>query len=127
MSVGGWTYSSNFAAPASSIQGRQTFARSAVTLLKDLGLDGIDIDWEYPKDRTEAHNLVLLLKECREELDSYGKSLSEKHHFELTVACPAGAQNYEKMDLRGMHAYLDFWNLIAYDYARSWHANARHQ
>jgi chitinase len=127
LSIGGWTYSSNFAAPASTPAGREKFASSAVELIKDFGFDGIDIDWEYPKSSTEAQHFVLLLKACREAMDHYVSTLPHRHHFELTVACPAGPQNYQNMDIRGMDQYLDFWNLMAYDYAGSWDAHAGHQ
>ncbi|KAI5365202.1 putative glycoside hydrolase family 18, catalytic domain, glycosyl hydrolase family 18 (GH18) active [Septoria linicola] len=127
LSIGGWTYSANFPKPASTAAGRQKFADSSVELLKDLGFDGIDVDWEYPVDAVEAKNAVLLLEAVRQALDAYAATLPSKPHFLLTVATAAGPQNYEKLDIAGMDAVLDFWNLMAYDYAGSWDTNAGHQ
>ncbi|KAI0475676.1 glycoside hydrolase family 18 protein [Xylariaceae sp. FL0804] len=127
LSVGGWTYSANFRQPASTPQGRQAFAASCVELIKHLGFDGIDIDWEYPQSAGEAADFVALLQAVRDALDAYGRSLPTPYHFELTVACPAGASNYERLDLAAMDRLLDFWNLMAYDYAGSWDQAAGHQ
>ncbi|KAA8646237.1 hypothetical protein EYZ11_000623 [Aspergillus tanneri] len=121
LSIGGWTYSSNFAQPASSDAGRTKFAETATRLVLDLGFDETDSDVDT--DETEAQNFVLLLQKCRETLDR----AASNRKFLLTIACPAGPNNYTKLKLPQMTPYLDFYNLMAYDYAGSWDTNAGHQ
>lgn len=122
------------------------FASSATTLLKNrecqsnpnitraepdipaVGFDGIDIDWEYPQNEDEANNFVLLLNETKSSLANYSSTLKkETPPFLLSAAVPAGPDNYSKLKISEMNQHLDFWNLMAYDYAGSWDVDSGHQ
>ncbi|KAL8283749.1 hypothetical protein RQP46_005544 [Phenoliferia psychrophenolica] len=129
LSIGGWTYSPNFAVPMSTASGRDVFVTSSIKLLEDYGLDGLDIDWEYPKDASQAQNYVDLLRALREGLDRHAasKGLAPADGYELTIAAPCGPSNYEILKVREMDQYLSFWNLMAYDYSGSWESTAGHQ
>ncbi|KAH7124833.1 chitinase [Dactylonectria estremocensis] len=126
LSIGGWTWSTNFPAAASSPATRATFAKSAVTLMKDWGFDGIDVDWEYPANDTEASNMILLLQAVRNELDSYAQQYAPGHHFQLSIAAPAGSEHYGRLHMKELGVLLDRINLMAYDYAGSWSAYSGH-
>ncbi|WAO97137.1 Chitinase [Fusarium falciforme] len=126
LSIGGWTWSSNFAAAASTATTRSAFAKSAVTLMKDWGFDGIDIDWEYPSSGQDADNMVLLLRAVRDEMDLYATKFAPGHHFQLSVAAPAGPEHYSKLRLSELADILDHVNIMAYDYAGSFGNVAGH-
>lgn len=64
--------------------------------------------------------MVLLLQALRQSLDTYGNSLSTPYRFQLTVASPAGGSYSQTLHLADIDPYVDFWNLMAYDYAGSW-------
>lgn len=98
-------------------------------LLTDLALDGLDIDWEYPKDDEEAFYYVHLLYELRLAMDKYQQQCGQLNQprLLLTVAVPCGPDHYRKLRLREMQPYVDLFYLMAYDYAGSWDRVAGHQ
>ncbi|PHH67787.1 hypothetical protein CDD82_1129 [Ophiocordyceps australis] len=128
-SVGGFSASQqgHFARAASTEQGRQRFAQSAVQVIADWGFDGLDIDWEFPSTQGEARQFVQLLEACRGQLDKYAARLGQEYRYELSVASSAGRKNYGKLPLKDMDAVVDAWYLMAYDFAGTWDSTAGHQ
>ena len=127
LSIGGWTWSENFPEAAATEETRATFAKTAVAFLKDWGLDGIDVDWEYPASSEEGENMVLLLKRTREELDAYAQEHADGHHFQLSIAAPAGPNHIEHLKIAELGEVLDHINLMAYDFAGSFSDASGHQ
>lgn len=123
LSIGGWTYRGNFAPALGNKNGRETFAKTSVQQLKDLGFDGIDIDWEYPNTTSQAADLVDTCRLMRQELDAYSSTLPHKPHFLLTMAVPAGPEHFPYFDLPKLEPYVDFMNLMAFDYQGSVFSN----
>lgn len=91
LSIGGWTYSPSFHPVVVNPAARAQFVESSIKLLEDYGLDGLDIDYEYPGNDEQARGYVDLLREMREGLDRHAQRKSANYRFLLTVRdmCPS--------------------------------------
>jgi len=110
LSVGGWG-SGRFSEMAADGNLRKSFCASCASAIADFGLDGIDIDWEYPTadgagisaSPEDTDNFTLLMHDLREALGP-GKI--------LTIATSATARY---IDYQAIVDDLDFVNVMAYD------------
>ncbi|KAF9098436.1 hypothetical protein BGX29_008219 [Mortierella sp. GBA35] len=127
LSIGGWTWSTNFAGVAASPDKRANFVKTSIELMNNLGLDGLDIDWEYPKTPEDAVNYVSLLRELRQAMDDYAAEKGDSIPYLLTGAMPCGESQYSLLRLSEMNQYMDRFYLMAYDLAGSWSDAAGHQ
>ncbi|KAI3341076.1 glycoside hydrolase superfamily [Ustulina deusta] len=88
--------------------GREHFTDSLVKLVKDQGISGVDIDWEYPGD---GDNYLEMLKLLRKKLGS---------SFSLSIAAPASYWYLRPFPIDAMAEYLDYIIYMTYDLHGQW-------
>ena len=142
ISLGGWTWSRGFSSAARP-ENRQAFVSSCIDAYirgnlpvtdgaggagAALGVfDGIDIDWEYPVacgiacgTPEDNANFTALLAEFRRQLDAVRPGLL------LTVAVGAGVDKIRVTNPAAYHPYLDFINVMTYDFHGGWDPRTNH-
>jgi len=142
ISLGGWTYSRNFSSAASPAN-RQAFVASCIDAYIKGNLpvtdsaggpgaaagvfDGIDIDWEYPVacglscgTPADNANFTALLAEFRRQLDAVRPGLL------LTIAAGAGVDKVRVTDPAAYSQYLDYINVMTYDFHGTWDPQTNH-
>ena len=139
LSIGGWGGGTYFSDAALTPASREIFVEDCINkyILGNLSTDstgikkgiasgifyGFDIDWEFPvkggPDGThynvnDRENFTGLLKVFREKLSEINP------HLMLTAAVAAAKPNLDNYDIKSVQKYLDFFNLMTYDYHGSW-------
>jgi chitinase len=141
VSVGGWDWSNRFSNVADSPEARANFIASSLRLMRRYGLDGIDIDWEYPTEAgvpcvagetcarpQDKQNFITLARELRGAFDAAGKQ--DRKHYAITIAA-GGNANYindagSSAWIRELARSLDWINIMAYDFHMPWEKNSGH-
>jgi GH18 family chitinase len=127
ISVGGWTWSAYFSDIAMTDATRTVFAQSCVEFIVEYGFDGIDYDWEYPveggldgnhHDPDDKVNLTLLLQKTRELLDV--QEAIDGNEYLLSIATSASPMMSSNLELDILHEYVDFINIMSYDFHGPW-------
>ncbi len=104
----------------------EAFVSSAMAVVREYGLDGIDCDWEFPGSTgisEEKYRHTRLLQRYRQELNLYEVQRGRKCW--LTIAAAAGQWFLDTTEMEKIHPYLDFINLMTYD-MRGWAQPAGH-
>jgi hypothetical protein len=104
LSYGGWNNGndSGFEGLAASATGRTNFANTCLNHINSMGLDGVDMDWEYP----EAEKSTIYGLMC----DAINARIGTKM---LTAA--AANHGYNADAVRNNRAKLDFVMIMSYD------------
>lgn len=142
VSVGGWDWSNQFSNVADSAEARASFVASSVKLMRRFGLDGVDIDWEYPTEAgvpcvagavcarpADKRNFITLARELRVAFDAAGKQ--DRKHYSITIAA-GGNANYVNDGAAGggwiaeLAQSLDWINIMAYDFHMPWEKRSGH-
>ena len=121
ISVGGWTWSKNFSDAVLTTESREKFANSAIDFMLKHKIDGIDLDWEYPGmvgdgnvyRKEDKENFTAILKLLREKLDRIS---TPENDYLLTIASGAIQEYLDNTNMREAHKYLDFINIMTYDF-----------
>lgn len=110
--LGGWGRSSHFSTVVQTATTRQALVKNIVEQLKSLNLDGLDLDWEYPKTEAELEGYATLLEELQTAFKPESLELS------LTIA------PWKSVPKRGFEA-ADWIQLMCYDYGQR-HSTREH-
>lgn len=109
ISIGGWNNGddSAFRTMAASSTARSTFVNNVITFVTNYGLDGVDIDWEYPDSGTEPANYTTLMSQLSSAMHTRGKLLTAA----VAADQPSGGDGIQS----AVFGYVDYLMLMAYD------------
>uniref|UniRef100_A0A0A1WJC2 chitinase n=1 Tax=Zeugodacus cucurbitae TaxID=28588 RepID=A0A0A1WJC2_ZEUCU len=132
IAIGGWNEaSSRFSPLMANPERRQQFIKNILKFLRQNHFDGIDLDWEYPAQREggkprDRDNYAQFVQEVRAEFERESQKTGRPRLL-LTMAVPAGIENIEKgYDIPKLNKYLDWFNVLSYDFHSSHEPSANH-
>nr|WP_173715407.1 glycoside hydrolase family 18 protein [Clostridium beijerinckii] len=120
LSIGGWG-AEGFSDAAYLESSRSSFANSCLDIVNKYGIDGIDIDWEYPV--SGSCNLIKCTPKDKENFTLLLKSIRNKIGTNKILSIAAGADKFyiNNVEINGIVNICDYINLMTYDFGYNTH------
>ncbi|RZB39353.1 mucin-22, partial [Asbolus verrucosus] len=132
LAIGGWNEgSSRFSPMVANPERRKELIKNTIKFLRQNHFDGLDLDWEYPSFRDggksrDRDNYAQLVQELREEFERESDKTGRPRLL-LTMAVPAGIEYINKgYDVPKLTKYLDWMNILSYDYHSAFEPAVNH-
>ncbi|KAL0272491.1 UNVERIFIED_CONTAM: hypothetical protein PYX00_005436 [Menopon gallinae] len=132
VAIGGWNEgSARFSPLVADPERRKELVKNTVRFLRQNHFDGLDLDWEYPSFRDggkprDRENYATLVQEFREEFNRESEKTGRPRLL-LTMAVPAGIEYIDKgYDVKKLNKYLDWMNILSYDYHSAFEPAVNH-
>ena len=133
--LGGWTLSGAFSLAFDDAAGRESFTDSVIDILSRYDVfNTVDFDWEYPgggglgsnavSDQDGA-NFALTLQLLDQKLDTFQQQTGRE--VEISLATAGGADKLANLNLEGIDPFVDFYNVMTYDFHGGWESQTGHQ
>ncbi len=133
--LGGWTLSGEFSLAFDDAAGRESFTDSVIDTLNRYDFfNTVDFDWEYPgggglgsnavSDQDGA-NFALTLQLLDQKLEAFRQQTGRD--VEVSIATAGGADKLANLNLEGIDPYVDFYNVMTYDFHGGWESQTGHQ
>ncbi len=135
LALGGWTLSDDFSLAVDSVADREAFTDSIIETLKAYDFfTVVDFDWEYPGGGGKAGNAFsaddganfeATLELLRGKLDELEGVMGQE--YEVSIATAGGYEKLANLNLEGIDPYVDFYNVMTYDFHGGWEPQTGHQ
>ena len=133
--LGGWTLSDEFSPAFATQAGRDQFTSDVVDIFQTYEFfNVVDFDWEYPggggdpgnaSSSDDGANFALVLEQLRSELDALEQQTGG--NYEISIATAGGEEKLANLNLAGIDPYVDFYNVMTYDFHGGWENQTGHQ
>ncbi|MEM6798487.1 MAG: glycoside hydrolase family 18 protein [Planctomycetota bacterium] len=126
LSLGGGRTTTGLERVTASRESLVGYVKSVIKLVAENDYDGVDIVWEFPRNKASRNGFVALIAYLRVGLDAQAKADGRSEPYLLTAAVSPSAFFGKWIDVGAVLGRVDWFHVLTYDMTGPWSKTAGH-